>query len=422
MSADGEHPLSRARLLDYFLEGAAPRSAWKVGMEIEKMGRRAADGAPLPHDGEGPTVRAVLESILEQRGGRPVKEAGRLIGIDAPWGEISLEPGGQVEWSSRPRPDLDALERDLDDHLGALRHAAAVLGVAWLDVAVDPVHPVSAMPWMPKQRYVIMHDYLQHKGRLAHRMMTQTASIQCAFDYADAEDWARKFRAAAYLAPVAVALFANSPRLEGRESGYRCYRQAIWRETDDDRCGLPPIVFEPGFDAGRWLDWVLDVPLLFRRAPGYLLPPDGRSFRQLLEGPTGPDLELEDWATHCSTIFTEVRAYTYVEVRSADLQPDDRAFAVPAFWTGTLYDEAALGAALEAGSGLDQAAWRDGMDSAARSGLEGRLGRFPLRELASRALAAAVAALERGAPCAGSRGATRHLEALASRLALDVRA
>lgn len=391
-------------------------------MELEKLGRVAAGGAPLPHDGPGPTVRGVLESILERRGGRPVHEAGRLIGIDAPWGEISLEPGGQVEWSSRPRPDLDALERDLDEHLAALRHAAAERGVAWLDVAVDPVHPVSAMPWMPKQRYEIMQEYFRHRGRLAHRMMTQTASIQCAFDYADAVDWGRKFRAAAFLAPVAVAMFGNSSRLEGRESGYRCYRQAIWRETDDDRCGLPAIVFEPDFDAARWLEWVLDVPLLFRRGPGGLLAPDGSSFRRLLEGSTASDLDIEDWAMHCSSIFTEVRAYNYLEVRSADLQPDDRAFAVPAFWTGTLYDDDALEAALEVGVGLDHAAWLDGMEVAARRGLDGRLGRFPLRELAARALAAASRGLRRGAPCAGRGGAALHLDALSSHLALDVRA
>jgi len=209
--------------------------------------------------------------------------------------------------------------------------------------------------------------------------------------------------------------------MDGADTGYRSYRHPIWRETDNDRCLLPPVVFKDGFAMERWVDWLLDVPLLFRRDGDGLLPPDGRSFRQLLEGPRGSDLDLDDWATHCSSIFTEVRSYTYMEVRSADLQPDDRAFAVPTFWTGTLYDDDALDAALDAGDGLDHAGWLEAMDSAARLGLDGEQGRFGLRDLAARSLAAAVRAIQCGIPCAGDGAAVRHLERLAAHHGLNVR-
>jgi len=420
MSSKGNR-LSRDRLVEYFLEGAVSRPAWKIGMELEKMGRIVGSGRPIPYDGDGPTVRDVLEFILERRGGEPIMEAGRIIGISAPWGTITLEPGGQVEWSSSPRRCLVEVEADLDKHLATLRDAGSALGVEWLEVALEPELALSEMPWMPKARYGIMRDYLRSKGRMAHRMMTQSASIQCAFDYADGADWTRKFRAAANLSPVATAMFANSARMDGSDTGYRSYRHPIWRETDDDRCLLPPIVFEDNFAMERWVDWLLDVPLLFRRDGDGLLPPDGRSFRQLLEGPGGSDLQLDDWATHCSSIFTEVRSYTYMEVRSADLQPDDRAFAVPTCWTGTLYDDDALDAALEAGDGLDHTGWLEAMDSAARLGLDGKQGRFGLRDLAARSLAAAVRAIHCGIPCAGDGAAVRHLERLAAHLGLNVR-
>jgi glutamate--cysteine ligase len=384
------------------------------------MGRRAGDGRPIPYDGDGPTVLKVLELILERRGGEPLTESGRIIGIRGPWGAITLEPGGQVEWSSMPQRDLDALERAHDEHLDVMRAAASELGFEWLDVAVDPVHSVAEMPWMPKARYEIMRDYFRAKGRLAHRMMTQTASIQCTCDYVDATDWTRKFKAAAILSPVATAMFANSRSIDGKDSGYVSYRQAIWRETDDDRCGLPPIVFGDGFGLERWVDWLLDVPLLFRRQGTGLAPPDGSTFRHLLEGPEGPSLEMDDWATHCSSIFTEVRCYGYLEVRCADLQPDGCAPAVPTFWTAMLYDDDALDAALDVGAGLDHAAWQEAMDSAARHGLDGVQGRWGLRDLARRSLGSAVRALERGVPCSGDGSAVRHLESLASRLCLDV--
>jgi glutamate--cysteine ligase len=195
----------------------------------------------------------------------------------------------------------------------------------------------------------------------------------------------------------------------------------IWRQTDDDRCGLPWIVFDDGFGIERWVDWILDVPMLFRRKGDGLVPPDGSTFRDLLEGPRGAEVELEDWATHCSSIFTDVRCYTYMEVRSADLQPDDRAFAVPAFWTGILYDDDAIDAVIDACHDLDYAGWRRAMDSAARHGLDGTVGRWSVRELAQRAVGHAVRAIERGVPCAGDGSSVRYLERLASFVNLDVK-
>ena len=413
--------LSPELLVEYCRRGAVPRREWRVGMEVERMGRRTDDGQALTYDGEGPTVRGVLEFIHARRGGQPVLEGGRLVGLEAAWGSISLEPGGQVEWSSTPARTLDELQAALEQHLAVLREAGTALGIRWLEQAVDPALPLQAMAWMPKERYRIMRDYYRGRGRLAQRMMTQTASIQCAFDFEDPADWARRFRAAALLAPVATALFANSSRVDGAESGFRSFRQAIWRETDDDRCGLPPRVFEDGFDLKAWVDWVLDVPLLFRQSGQSLTPPDGSTFRRRLAGPEGALVSIEDWVTHCSTIFTEVRCYTYIEVRSADLQPEELIFAVPAFWTGMLYDDASLDLALDLGRAIDHGAWRRAMDSAARHALDGTLGALPLREVATRVLGQARRALLEGAPCAGDGRAARHLERLAAQCGLEIR-
>jgi len=227
-------------------------------------------------------------------------------------------------------------------------------------------------------------------------MMSQTASIQCAFDYGDAGDWARKFRAAAWLSPVATALFANSDRIDGAASGYRSYRQAIWRETDPDRCGLPPVVFEPDFDLQAWLDWVLRVPTIFRHRARGMVPAGGVPFVELLDAAGCEAVRLEDWETHVSTVFTEVRSYSYLEIRSADLQPRHLIAAVPALWTGLLYDETTLDAALELGTAFSTyESWSDGMDVAAREGLDGRCNGRSLRELARSAVELAQRALPR---------------------------
>jgi glutamate--cysteine ligase len=404
-------------LLDFFLESAKPRSEWLVGMEVEKMGRHAATGRPIPFRGESPSVLEVLELIRSRRGGHPVWEAEHLIGVEGPWGSITLEPGGQVEWSSRPRESLDRLKEDLGDHLAMMDRAAEALGLRWLEVGVDPQTRLDEMPWMPKARYRIMRPYLGQRGALAHRMMTQTASIQVAFDYSDPEDWRRKFKSAALLTPISVALFANSTHIDGADTGYRTYRQVIWRETDPDRCGLPRRVFEPGFDLESWLDYALEVPSLFRHRARGLVPTGGVPFGKLLELGGCDAMKLEDWETHLSSIFTEVRSYGYIEVRSADLQPGERAFEVPAFWTGILYDDGALDEALKLCAGLDDyRSWSEALESASRRGTEGSAAGRSIGELAREALSLSRGALAAGSPCAGEGSvATDALDALAER-------
>ena len=374
-----------------------------MGIEVETMGRDARSGRPLPYDGESASVRRVLEAYAKARGGALVFEGDRPVGIDAPWGAITLEPGGQVEWSSRPSPDLTELAAATEAHLAALAGIAKDRGVSWLDVAVEPTTPVEEMPWMPKARYEIMREIMAKRGRLAHRMMTQTASIQCAFDYASDLDWTRKFRAAALSSPVAVALFANSGRVDGKSSGWASYRQAIWRETDPDRCDLPPVVFDPGFNIDLWVEWVADVPTLFLRREAGLIASDGAPLRGKLELGGCDAVTMDDWELHLSSIFTEVRSYQYIEVRSADRLPDPLVMAVPAFWTGLLYDDGALDDALAIGRPFDSAeAWRRGMDEAARRGLSGSFDGTPLVESAARLVARSLAALRSGSTCAGS--------------------
>ena len=406
--------LTRDQLLNYFLRAARPREGWLVGMEVEKMGRAARDGAPLQYDGEGPSVLGVLEFIQAHRGGEPILEGDYLIGLDAPWGTITLEPGGQVEWSSRPAKTLPELRSHLDAHLDVMKRAGDALAVRWLDEAVDPDVPLDQMPWMPKARYHIMRPYLGARGRLAHRMMTQTASIQVAFDYSDSDDWREKFLLASFLAPVANALFANSSRIDGADTGYRSYRAAIWRETDPARCGLPEVVFQPHFDLEAWLDHVLDVPTIFRHRSRGLVPAGGIPFSELLERRGCDAPGKDDWETHISTIFTEVRAYTYLEVRSADLLPDDRAFEIPTFWTGLLYDDDSRREALERCSGLaGYAAWSEALIEASKAGLDASPAGISLRELTADILRLAIRGLGDGADSAP-------LESLARTHGIDV--
>jgi glutamate--cysteine ligase len=196
-----------------------------------------------------------------------------------------------------------------------------------------------------------MRDYMPKKGRLGLDMMLRTCTVQTNLDYQSEADMVKKFRVSLALQPIAVALFANSPFVEGRPTGYLSYRSYIWTDTDPDRCGTLPFVFDPGFGFERYVDYMLDVPMYFVYRDGRYIDASGQSFRDFMAGRlpalTNDVPRIGDWADHVTTAFPEVRLKTFLEMRGADGGPWRRLCALPAFWVGILYDSTALDAAYD---------------------------------------------------------------------------
>jgi glutamate--cysteine ligase len=180
-------------------------------------------------------------------------------------------------------------------------------------------------------------------------MMTRTCTVQVNLDYASEADMVRKFRVSMALQPIATALFASSPFTEGRPNGFKSYRSWIWTDTDPDRCGILPFVFEPGMGFERYVDYLLDVPMYFVYRNGAYFDASGQSFRDFIKGRLpalpGEIPALGDFVDHVSTVFPEVRLKRYLEMRGADGGPFRRLCALPALWVGLLYDELPLDAA-----------------------------------------------------------------------------
>src|SRR5437660_8393133 len=218
-----------------------------------------------------------------------------------------------------------------------------------IGLGFDPTSRRDEVPWMPKGRYRIMRDYMPKKGQLGLDMMLRTCTVQTNLDYETEADMVKKFRVGLALQPVAVALFANSPFVEGQPTEFHSYRSFVWTHTDPDRCGTLPFVFENGFGFESYVDYMLDVPMYFVYRDGAYIDASGQSFRDFMAGqlPAFPgELPLiGDWADHLTTAFPEVRLKTFLEMRGADGGPWRRLCALPAFWVGILYDPAALDAA-----------------------------------------------------------------------------
>src|SRR5207237_9703761 len=119
----------------------------------------------------------------------------------------------------------------------------------------------------PNARCRNMRDHRPRNGRPGRAMMVPTCSVQGDLGYGCEADMVKKFRVSLALQPVAVALFANSPFVEGRPSGLLSHRSLVWTDTDPDRCGTLPFVFESGFGFERFVGSLLDVPMdfVFRR-------------------------------------------------------------------------------------------------------------------------------------------------------------
>ena len=160
---------------------------------------------------------------------------------------------------------------------------------------------------MPKGRYKIMGAYMPKVGSLGLDMMLRSCTIQVNLDFASEADMVKKFRVSLALQPVATALFANSPFMEGKPNGFLSFRSHVWTDTDPDRCGILPFVFEDGMGFERYVDHVLDVPMYFVYRDGTYVDASGQSFRDFMAGrlPALPGElpTMKDWEDHLTTLF-----------------------------------------------------------------------------------------------------------------------
>ncbi|OWJ59448.1 glutamate--cysteine ligase [Inquilinus limosus] len=338
---------SKAQLVDYLAAGSKPPEDWRIGTEHEKFAFRLSDLKPLPFDGPD-GIRAVLEG-LAGCGWERVEENGNLIALARDKASVTLEPGGQVELSGAPLRSIHDTCAEVADHLALVKKVGAQLGIGMIGLGFQPKWRREDIPWMPKGRYKIMRDYMPKRGSLGLDMMTRTCTVQVNLDFASEADMVKKFRASLALQPIATALFANSPFTEGKPNGFQSMRSHIWTDTDPDRTGDLPFVFEEGFGFERYVDYLLDVPMYFVYRDGRYIDAAGHSFRDFLKGKLavypGQLPTLNDWADHLTTAFPEVRLKKFLEMRGADGGPWSRLCALPALWVGLLYDGTALDAA-----------------------------------------------------------------------------
>jgi glutamate--cysteine ligase len=332
----------------------------RIGAEVELIPLDASSGRRVPLDAEnGIAVLPFLRRFAARQGwGEARTPKGVPCFAVRGGGTIGFEPGGQIEFSTPPARSVTAVLNRLRAVVVPLRAAAAAEGIELLSSGVDPHNGQDDAPLLlDAKRYQRMAEHFARIGRFGAVMMRQTASIQVNLDFDD--EPRLRWRLLNAVAPYVTAIFASSPVYEGAANGHQSFRAHAWRRLDPTRTGLP---FDAARPAEAYLRFALSAPaILFPTVGGHSLP-----FGEWLvrANPT-----LEEWETHLSTLFPEVRPRGHCEVRSADAV-DPAWYAAPlVFLAGLAYDPHAARSALEmapmADAGLLERAGREGLRDAA---------------------------------------------------------
>lgn len=303
-----------------------------VGLELELIPVSAETGRVMAIEAVGrPSTLGFLRTFSRGRGWSE-----SLTPIGCPHfrlprgGVLTFEPGGQLEYASPPQRAIPGLMATTRSVLEPLVAAAADEGIRMVTRGVDPETPLAeASLQLENERYRRMAAHFDRYGEGGRRMMRQSAALHINVDIE--RNAFRRWRVASFLAPYLTALFANSPRAEGRETGHRSFRAHQWREVDPRRTGVPM-----GPDP---VESYLELAL---EAPAFLLGREGepaRPFRSWLEE---EGVGVEAWRAHLSTLFPEVRPRGYLEVRSVDALPLRWCAAPVVLLLGLLYDDEAL--------------------------------------------------------------------------------
>ncbi|KAG2596742.1 hypothetical protein PVAP13_5KG179500 [Panicum virgatum] len=241
-------------------------------------------------------------------------EGNNIVGLKQGAQNISMEPGGQIELSGAPLETLHQTRAEVNSHLCQVKAVGEELGIGFLGLGFQPKWALSDMPIMPKAKFEIARNYMPKVGSSGLDMMFRTCSVN--LDYGSEQDMIMKLRAAIALQPIATAIFANYPLKEGKLSGFLSLRSYTYTDTDSDRTGMLPFVFDSSFGFERYVDYVLDVPMYFVYRNKRHINRTGMSF--------------------------QVRLKRYLEMRGADGGPFSTLCALPAFWAGLLYDDESL--------------------------------------------------------------------------------
>ncbi len=327
------------------------RQGLTFGAELELLAFDATTNAiaPIFPAGEGACTLDVVREVAQRLSWREtISDKGVPRFASEAGGSLTFEPGGQLEYASAVHSSVDGVLRELCGVESQLRAHAQSHGISLMAVGVDPFNAADAAPLqLTAHRYTRMAAYFAALGPDGARMMRQTASLQINIGgVPPLERWP----VANAIAPWVVAMFANSSRYAGADTGCPSFRAETWRGCDPGRTGL-----------FRGRDAVAEYTAFTLDARAFLADDDAPCFVDL----AAERISDTALATHLTTLFPEVRPRGYLELRSLDSIDDAARRGAMPFVAGIVGDATAASDALdvlgEADESLLRRAGRRGM-------------------------------------------------------------
>ncbi|SVA32980.1 uncharacterized protein METZ01_LOCUS85834 [marine metagenome] len=254
-------------------------------------------------------------------------------------GIYSLEPGGQLEWSSPPYENLNDLSIAQLRHRKLLDDVTDHRDLIVLHWGLEPILFPDDIDLIHQSKYQLMNDHMEKVNTHGKWMMRNTASIQVNIDITGKQDAEKMGFLADCLHPVCAYLFANSPFYKNEPAGTKNIRSIIWEQTDNHRCRnlVDHGISSPNDLIKNYIDYMMDIPGIFQlNAKNVLENTDGTLGDRLEYLYANGKIRNADIQLALHQVFTNVRYKHLVEVRGADRPPLGHELAPIAFWTGLL--------------------------------------------------------------------------------------
>lgn len=292
--------------------------AFPAHVTTPRLVGREAEYPVVDAQGRAADVRRLWDTLLEPGDLTPKFDSGRtrlivaLQGVDYSY---ALEVGlGTVEINTRPCADLLEVEAIMQQAMARLVRAAATHGYQVLGYGIQPVTPPTLRLMSPKQRYQSLYRAMGDEWL----WYAVTASDQLQVDIARHE-LVHMLNFGNLMAPVIIALCANSPIYEGKLSPYCSGREGRMAaiHASEHRHGMPA---RPYTSLADYVATAAQSVHLILQSDGEVVP-SSQLFADYLAD-HGPDYEAFLFHEHYIWNSARLRvAYGTLEIRPACQQP-----------------------------------------------------------------------------------------------------
>lgn len=322
----------------YFASHCKKREEFKFGLEIEHLITNAETGVAIGFS-DANAVLSDFANYFEEQNIQYTKEIsdGHLIGLFTDGISITLEPGSQFEFSVGAFDTTAKLQEKYNEYRDLLDGFVVKRGLNVQTIGYQPKSKQNEISLIPKSRYYAMDEYLSKTGKYGHNMMRCSASTQLSIDYESEQDCINKLRIAEILGPILCYIFTNTPYFEGEPNPYAIARVMMWDDLDQTRCGSIPGLFDPDFSLELFAKYALSAPLM---VANLTKTPEAQEITNAINTQNAaifattlsaseiyPKRSLNDFEIEhiLSTFFFDVRLKGYVELRTCDSLPINRA-------------------------------------------------------------------------------------------------